>query len=151
MANNSEFKLFNAGPYYNLGLIYAVVTGEKNEKTNHIETEWFYYVTHCHKNVGRKISLDSSDTIEQFWENYTIEDLRNSIYCDEIVPVLKEIKDFLFYPKVELQEMKNEKISYLSIENMEFINYLKEYSKCTDLKKIVDVLPIIKIEKKEIK
>ncbi|MDR1315308.1 MAG: hypothetical protein LBK13_00420 [Spirochaetales bacterium] len=46
--------------------------------------------------------------------------------------------------------MRNEDIIYLSIENIDFINYLKEHTKCTELRKFIEVLPIIKLEKGEI-
>jgi hypothetical protein len=150
MENNSEFKLLKAGPYYRCGTIYAVVTGSKARNSNHIETEWFYYVTYSQKNAGFKISSDYFEKIEQFWDYYTLESLKEAIYFDEIVPVLEEIKDFSFYTKVELQEIKSENIIYLSVENMDFINYLKKHTNCPELRKFIEILPIIKLEKEKI-
>ena len=151
MENFSKFKLFKSGPYYRLGTIYAIVTGSKTENSNDIETEWYYFTTHSRKIGALKISSQYFKTIDNFWDNYTVESLKEAIYFDQIVPVLEEIKDFSFYTKVELQEIKNENIIYLSIENMDFIDYLKKYTSCTELKNLVDVLPIIKLEKREVK
>ncbi|MDR1315309.1 MAG: hypothetical protein LBK13_00425 [Spirochaetales bacterium] len=95
----SQFKLFKTGPYYKLGTIYAIVTGSKSEISNHIETEWFYYATYSHKNSGLKVSSDFFETIEQFWDYYVIENLKEAIYFDELVPVLEKIRDSSFYNK----------------------------------------------------
>jgi hypothetical protein len=150
MEKFSNFKLFKTEPYYRLGTIYAIVTGSKSGTSDHIETEWFYYVTHNHKNAGFKIASDYFDTVEQFWDYYVLENLKEAIYFDELVPVLEGIKDFSFYTRVELQEIKNENIIYLSVENMDFINYLKNHTNCLELRKIIEVLPIIKLEKEKI-
>jgi hypothetical protein len=146
----SQFKLYKTGPFYKLGTIYAIVTGSKSENSNHIETEWFYYVTFSHKNAGFKISSSYFENIEHFWDSYVLESLQEAIYFDELVPVLDEIKDFSFYTKVELQEIKNENLIYLSIENMDFVNYLKKHTICSELRKIIDILPMIEFEKRKI-
>jgi hypothetical protein len=150
MKDFSQFRLFKTGSYYKLGTIFAVITGSKPDTSNHIETEWFYYVPHSHKNAGFKITSDYFETIEHFWEYYVLENLREAIYFDELVPVLEEIKDFSFYTKVELQEIKNENLIYLSVENMDFINYLKKHTNCPKLREIVEVLPIVKLKKEKI-
>jgi hypothetical protein len=146
----SQFKVYKTGPYFNLGTIYAVVTGIKSENSSHIETEWFYYVTYTHKNFGFKISSDFFDSIEKLWESYTIGSLQDAIYFNEIVPVLEKIKDFTFYTKVELQEIKSENLVYLGFDNKEFMHYLKKHSRCEELIKLVDILPKIIINREEI-
>lgn len=151
MENFSKFKLFKSGPYYKLGTIYAIVTGSKSENSSDIETEWFYFTTYSRKIGAFKFSSQYFDSIDNFWDNYTIESLKEAIYYEQIAPVLEEIKDFSFYTRVDLLEIKKDNIIYLSIENMDFIDYLKKYSSCSQLKDIVDVLPIIKLDKVKLK
>jgi hypothetical protein len=146
----SQFNVYKTGSYYNLGTIYAVVTGTKDEKTSHIDTEWFYYVTYSHKNSGLKIASGFFESIKEFWNSYTIESLKDAIYFNEIVPVLERINEVSFYTKVELEKIKNENLVYLGVENMNFINYLKNNTNCAELRKFIEVIPIIKLEKEKI-
>ena len=150
MAEISKFETYITEPYFRIGRIYCVLTGTKfNDST--VDAEWFYFL----KDKGRRMecrrwSFSGAGNIEEVWNNYMIENLIHTMYEEEIDPIFEKQNDFSLYPKVELKKLEKEALIYLSAENMDFIEYIKKYTHCRELKKLVDFLPIIKVTKLDI-
>ena len=146
MADISKFKVYKTEPYFRIGRIYCVITGTKYENSTDINAEWHYFLKDKDKKISwSKFSYNGVDTIEQVWNYFLIDNLKNVIDRKELIPAFEKIGDFSLYRKIELEEMEEESLIYLSAENIEFINHLQKYTKCYELKKLVDNLPIIKI------
>ena len=136
MMNVSKFKVFITRPYNN---IYCVITGSKSEQPFYICAEW-HYIAEDKKEHFRFSNKDGEfKTIEQIWNIEVINNLKAAIYYKEIMPIAEKINDFTLREKIELQEIDRKDLISLSINNMEFFNFLKESSKnCQELKKFVD-------------
>ena len=143
MKELSKFKLFKSKYFYNIGSIYAIVTGSQSESSKRIEAEWFYVTTFSHKKSCFKMISESFETIDQFWDSCVIEHLKDAIYSNELIPVMEQIQDYSFCSEVDLQKIEVEKLAGLSFDNMDFIDYLKKHTVCSELKKFADIFPII--------
>ena len=151
MTELSKFEIYITEPYFRIGRIYCVLTGTKFDDLT-VEAEWFYYLKDKDKKMkyGR-LSFTGAENIEEVWNNHIIEQLIHVITEDEIKPIFEKRNDYSMYKKVELKKLEKEELIYLSTENIEFIEYLKKHTNCCELKKLVDVLPIIRITKPDIK
>jgi predicted butyrate kinase (DUF1464 family) len=148
MADISQFKVFKSEPYFRIGRIYCVITGTKHENSSGVDAEWHYYLKDKDEKIScAKIFYEGADTIEHVWNYYLIDNLKDTIDHEELLPIFEKTNDFSLYKSVELEELEKESLIYLSAENMEFINHLQKQTKCRELKKLVDHLPIIKIQK----
>jgi len=147
MAEISKFETYITEPYFRVGRIYCILTGTKLDDST-VDTEWFYYLKDKSKKAKySRWSFTGAGDIDEVWNNYTMDNLIHTIFEEEITPIFEKLNDYSLYPKVELKKLEKEALIYMSTENMEFIEYLKKYTHCSELKKLVDVLPIIKITK----
>jgi hypothetical protein len=158
------FNLFRFGPFHGVD-IYAVTTVSKQDNSTDPVADWFYYSVNSKHLNGQKTSLELSekefkslsalspeafDGIDAFLHNDAKRRLREAIWHEEVVPVLEKLKDYSLCTGVNLVELTPDTLIYLSVDHMTFINYLKQHTSCEKLKQLVNALPLIKIDRKDI-
>ena len=144
----SEFKVFHCGPYYKIGEIFAVITGEQFDG-GLITTEWYYLVVADTKEYANsfKISASFFNAIEDFWKSETLINLKNAIFYKEMVPVMDKISYYRLNQDISFNEIDNVSLFTLKTEHEGFVHFIEKTTVCRKLKEYIKMLKSTKIER----
>lgn len=132
----------------------AVITGVETDSV--YESEWFYisFSGPNYKIRSRRFRIEKeikyATGIEDLWRNSVVDDLKNSIDVDLIIPEIeKNNKYTLFARDYDIHGCENSKLLSIRTKYKEFIDYIKKHIRSDRLKNYIELINGIKLHYEE--